>query len=91
MSLSLSQLLDMEISCMHRHFENWNDMKLEPRKFWSAETIFSFKLCKIFQYTTSTKSQTPLLRYFLRGGEGEVRTQAILLKDWSKDKDSSFE
>ena len=58
---------------MHRHFENWNDMKLEPRKFWS-ETIYA----KLFLYTTSTKSQTPLLRFFQRGGGGEVRTQATL-------------
>ena len=71
---------------MHRHFENWNDMKLEQRKFWS-ETIFSFKnYSKLFLYTTSTKSQTPLLRLFLRGGGGEVRIQATLLKDWSKDR-----
>ena len=41
---------------------------------------------KLFLFTTSTKSQTPLLQFFLRGGgggEGEVRAQATLLKDWS--------
>ena len=25
---------------MHRHFKNWNDMKHEPRKFWSTKTVF---------------------------------------------------
>ena len=42
---------------------------------------------KLFLFTTSTKSQTPLLQFFLRGGGGggggEVRAQATLLKDWS--------
>ena len=53
---------------MHQHFENWNDMKHEPRKFWSAETIFLI-YAKLFPYKiTNGESQTPLVRFLLRGG-----------------------
>ena len=53
---------------MHRHFKNWNDMKHEPRKFWSTKTVF-FIYAKLFQYTISDgEAQTPLLRF--SGGEG---------------------
>ena len=59
---------------MQRHLENWKDMKHEPRKFWSAKTTF-FIYAKLFPYTISYgESQTPLLRFLLRG-EG-VCTQA---------------
>ena len=54
---------------MHWHFENWNDIKHEPRKFWSAESTF-FNLCKIIHiHDGESESQTPLLR-LLGGGEG---------------------
>ena len=43
---------------MHRNFENWNDMRHEPRKFWLAETIFLI-YTKLFHYTISNgESQT---------------------------------
>ena len=52
---------------MHRHFENWNDMKHEPRKFWLTATT-SFNLCKIIHiHDGESESQTPLLR-LLGGG-----------------------
>ena len=55
---------------MHWHFENWNDIKHEPRKFWSAESTF-FNLCKIIHiHDGESESQTPLLR--LLGGGGRV-------------------
>ena len=38
--MSHSFSYSMEISRMHQKFENWNDMRHEPRKFWLAETIF---------------------------------------------------
>ena len=48
---------------MHRHFENWNDMKHEPRKFWLTATT-SFNLCKIIHiHDGESESQTPLLVY----------------------------
>ena len=48
---------------MHRHFENWNDMKHEPRKFWLTATTF-FNLCKIIHiHDGESESQTPLLVY----------------------------
>ena len=60
---------------MHRHFENWNDMKHEARKFWSAETISCLIYAKLFPCTISDgESQTPL-HIFLLGGGG-VCTQA---------------
>ena len=66
MSHSLSY--SMEITRMHRHFENWNDMKHEPWKFWSAETIFLI-YAKLFPYKiTNGESQTPLVRFLLSGG-----------------------
>lgn len=38
MSHSLNCL--MEVGRVHRHFESWYDMKLEPQKLWLVETIF---------------------------------------------------
>ena len=54
---------------MDRHFENWNDMKHEPREFWSAESIFLI-YAKLFPYTISDRespgeSHAPLLRFLL--------------------------
>ena len=43
--MSPSLNCSMEISRMHRNFQNWNDMKHEPRKFWLEVTIF-LNLCK---------------------------------------------
>ena len=66
--MSHSLNYSLEIRCMHQHFENWNDMKHEPQKFWSAETIF-FIYAKLFPYKiTNGESQTPLVRVLLRGG-----------------------
>ena len=48
MSHSLDHL--MEISRMHQHFENWNDMKHEAKKFWSAQTI-SLKILQNYSHT----------------------------------------
>ena len=48
---------------MHRHFENWNDMKHEPHYFWSAETT-----C-----LNLSDSQMPLLWFFLWGGGSVYR------------------
>ena len=58
---------------MHRHFENWNDMKHEPRKFWSAESTF-FSLCKIIHiHDGESESHTPLLQLLGGGGGGGGR------------------
>ena len=38
--MSHSLNCSMEISRMHPNFENWNDMRHEPQKFWLTETIF---------------------------------------------------
>ena len=59
----------MAISRMHRNFENWNDMKHEPRKFWLAETFFLI-YAKLFHNTISNgESQTSLSDFFfLRKG-----------------------
>ena len=58
----------MEMSRMHRHLENWNDMKHELRKF--CRRIFFFLIyAKLFPYTISDgESQTSFLPVFLRGG-----------------------
>ena len=57
---------------MHRHFENWNDMKHEPRKFWLTATTF-FNLCKIIHiHDGESESQTPLFR-LLGGGGGSTQ------------------
>ena len=62
---------------MHRHIENWNDMKHEARKFWSAETISCLIIAKLFPCTISDgESQTPLHRFLLRGGGGGFCTEA---------------
>ena len=41
----------MEMSRMHRHFENWNDMKHELRKFWSVEIIIIFWFMQNYSHT----------------------------------------
>ena len=57
----------MEMSRMHRHLENWNDMKHELRKFWLADFFFLI-YAKLFPYTISDgESQTSFLPVFLRG------------------------
>ena len=62
---------------MHRHFENWNDMKHEPRKFWLTATTF-FNLCKIIHiHDGESESQTPLLRLLGGGGGGRLYTSWI--------------
>ena len=69
--MSHSVNCSMEIRYMHRHF----DTRI-TRKFWLAETTF-FIYAKLFPYTISnSESQTPLLRFLLRGGGGGVYTQA---------------
>ena len=51
---------------MHRHFENWNDMKHEPWKFWSAETIFSI-YAKLFPYMISDNDHRRPFSDFTKG------------------------
>ena len=48
--MSHSLNCSMEISLMHKHFENWNDMKHELWKFWSMKTIFLI-FAKLVPYT----------------------------------------
>ena len=55
---------------MYRHFENWNDMKHEPRKFWLTATTF-FNLCNIIHiHDGESELQTPLLRLWGAGAGG---------------------
>ena len=42
---------------MHWHFENWNDVKHEPRKFWSAKITFLLIYAKL----SHTRLDTPPL------------------------------
>ena len=64
---------------MHRHFKSWNDMKHEPRKFWSAKTIVLFM--QNYYTISDGESQTPNFPEG-KGGEeggGGVCTQASVL------------
>ena len=65
--MSHSFSCSMEISRMHQKFENWNDMRHEPRKFWLAETIF-FNLCKIIPLATGNHRHPFSVFFFLRKG-----------------------
>ena len=62
----------MEISRMHRNFENWNDMRHEPRKFWLAETIF-FNLCKIIPLAMGNHRHPFSVFFFFEEGGGCTR------------------
>ena len=66
--MSHSLNFSMEMSRMHQHLENWNDMKHELRKFCLADFFFLI-YAKLFPYTISDgESQTFFLPVFLRGG-----------------------
>ena len=66
--MSHSLNFSMEMSRMHQHLENWNDMKHELRKFCLADFFFLI-YAKLFPYTISDgESQTSFLPVFLRGG-----------------------
>ena len=59
-----------------RRFENLSDMKHEPRKFGWRKLLLFLIYAKLLPYTISDgESQTPLLRFLLRGGGGRVCTQ----------------
>ena len=66
----------MEVRRMQRHFEIWNDMKHEPRKFWSAKTTF-FYFMQSYSHTwlATVNHRRPFSDFYLGGGGG-VCTQA---------------
>ena len=70
--MSHSFSCSMEISRMHQKFENWNDMRHEPRKFWLAETIF-FNLCKIIPLATGNHRHPFSVFFFSEEGGGCTR------------------
>ena len=58
---------------MQRHFEIWNEMKHEPRKFWSAKTFFFY----VMQSYSDTRLATvnhrrPFSDFYPGGGGGSV-------------------
>ena len=56
-----------------RRFENLSDMKHEPRKFGWRKLLLFLIYAKLLPYTISDgESQTPLLRFLLRGGGGSA-------------------
>ena len=64
--MSHSLNCSMEISRMHSNFENWNDMRHEPRKFWLTETIFLI-YAKLFHWQWGiTDIPSPFFFFFLR-------------------------
>ena len=58
---------------MHWDFENWNDMKHKPQKFWLVETFF-FYWCKITPIRINdSESRMPQFSWGEGGGGGPYK------------------